>query len=131
MKLKVEATDIPGYERHFIEANTGKIKASQYNHITGKYEKPKKRNKKKEGAKPYDGLEIRWKNIGGFSVQRDLYSAFLLMCASTDGNRIVWWKTKLKFRNFLRLHEKEIRRVKILGKESPLAWYVRDRKRPA
>ena len=133
MKLKVEATNIPGYERHFIEANTGKIKASQYNHITGKCEKPKKEKakkgeKKKEKKNPYDGLEIRWRDIGGFLVQRDLYSAFLLMCVSLDGNRIVWWKTRLKFMKFLKLHDAEIRRVKRQGKDSPLAWYVADKK---
>ncbi|WP_338754352.1 transposase [Bacillus sp. FJAT-52991] len=47
------------------KVNTAKVKASQYNHFDHTYTK-----------KP---LTKRWNDFGGMKVQRDLYSAFLLM----------------------------------------------------
>lgn len=48
-----------------IEIDTAKVKASQYNHITGEYMS--------------SNLKKRWKDlVSGIHVQRDLYSAFLL-----------------------------------------------------
>lgn len=54
-----------------IEINTVKFKASQYDHVTNSY---KKRS-----------LSSRSKTVGGWKVQRDLYSAFLI-CNSEDNN---------------------------------------------
>ncbi|WP_338754168.1 hypothetical protein [Bacillus sp. FJAT-52991] len=47
------------------KVNTAKVKASQYNHFDHTYTK-----------KP---LTKRWNDFDGMKVQRDLYSAFLLM----------------------------------------------------
>ena len=56
-------------KRIFI-VDTVKFRASQYNHVTDTYTKVE--------------LSDRWKEIDGITVQRDLYSAFLLMCAADE-----------------------------------------------
>ena len=61
-KLKYQQTEIH-------KVNTHTFKASQYNHITDSYKKKK--------------LHQRWTTIGNHLVQRDLYSAFLLMNSET------------------------------------------------
>ena len=50
--------------------DTWKFKASQYDHVLGDYINP--------------GLSKRSKTVGGYIVQRDLYSAFLLWAALND-----------------------------------------------
>lgn len=50
--------------------NTTKVKASQYNHFDDTYTKK--------------SLGIRWNDFNGLKVQRDLYSAFLLMNMEDD-----------------------------------------------
>ena len=57
-------------ERDICKVSTYDTKLSQLNHITGEYIKPL--------------LSERWKEIGGHSVQRDLYSAFLLAHMETQ-----------------------------------------------
>lgn len=62
-----------GYsDKKMVEVNNYKIKASQFNHMTGEYA-------------PKD-LSQRWNELTeGVKVQRDLYSAFLLMnCVDED-----------------------------------------------
>jgi len=56
----------------FRELDTQKLKLSQYDHLTGSYEK-----------KP---LSCRWHSLGDGSgiVQRDVYSAFLARCVLND-----------------------------------------------
>lgn len=51
--------------KELIKINTSKVKASQYNHFDGSYTK-----------KP---LSQRWNYFGDMKIQRDLYSAFLIM----------------------------------------------------
>lgn len=52
------------YDGYYLEVNTQTYKASQYDHTTGTCTKVP--------------LSKRFKNIGGKTVQRDLYSAFLI-----------------------------------------------------
>lgn len=62
-----------GYgDKKMIEVNNFKIKASQFNHMTGEYVSKK--------------LNKRWSELTeGVELQRDLYSAFLLMnCIDVD-----------------------------------------------
>ncbi len=76
--------------------NTYKAKASQYNHFTDEY------NKKE--------LKDRWNK--DIKVQRDMYSAFLIMNVNDDLetiNRDLCIKT---YDNFKMLHDKEIERLK-------------------
>ncbi|SKB39195.1 hypothetical protein SAMN06295926_102123 [Lysinibacillus sp. AC-3] len=60
-----------GYTKLTIwKVNTITFRASQYSHVTGRYEKKK--------------LHQRWSQIGSHLVHRDLYSAFLLMNSDTS-----------------------------------------------
>lgn len=58
------------YGKSLIKIDTWSAKASQFNHFDGTY------NKKK--------LSQRWNNFNGIKVQRDLYSAFLIMNVAED-----------------------------------------------
>ena len=80
-----------------VRVDTWAVKASQYNHIEDSYVK-----------KP---LYERWKEVGGSKVQRDLYSAFLLMCAGNDLRSIDRAKCFDRFDNFLSLHDIEVQRL--------------------
>ena len=61
LELKQKAEAVGG---GYAEVDTKEFKASQYNHVTGNYEKI--------------SLSQREKQIGGRIIQRDLYSAFLI-----------------------------------------------------
>ncbi|MBN3352149.1 transposase [Clostridium botulinum] len=81
------------------EINTKKVKASQYNHFTDEY------NKKE--------LKDRWNN--DIEIQRDMYSAFLIM--NVTGKKLDKIDRELCFKtydNFKMLHDKEIDRLKEL-----------------
>lgn len=81
----------------FIEINTYKVKASQYNHFNEEC------NKKK--------LSQRWNYFDNIKVQRDLYSAFIIK--NVEGlENINNEKCKEQFNNFLINHNKEIKRLK-------------------
>ena len=92
----------------FTEINTVKVKASQFNHITGEYISSE--------------LNKRWKElITGTKVQRDLYSAFLLYNA-LDEETIDIDRCNKTFDNFYELHNHLINVMRILksaGKHYP------------
>lgn len=100
---------ITGSELHKV--NTQKFKASQYNHITDTYEKK--------------ALKDRWTWLeNDTKVQRDLYSAFLLMNSSADmesADRVLCEKT---YNNFKKLHDIEINRIKSDGKTHPKSFGI-------
>lgn len=75
----------------FIEADTYTLKASQYDHTTGGYTK--------------HSLSTRVKQVGESTVQRDLYSAFLLSCVNDAGNEIAQDVATQKFPQFLHHQE--------------------------
>lgn len=81
-----------------LKINTQKVKASQYNHFTNEY------NKKE--------LKDRWNE--GIEIQRDLYSAFLIMNVNDDLETINQDKCIETYDNFKLLHNKEINRLKEL-----------------
>ena len=78
--------------------DTYNIKASQYNHITNEYVKK--------------DLNERWNNFGDFKIQRDLYSAFLIMNVNDDLKSIDRKSCFERFDNFKLLHDIEIERLK-------------------
>ncbi|WP_252225304.1 MULTISPECIES: transposase [unclassified Clostridium] len=80
--------------------DTKKCKASQYNHFTGEY------NKKE--------LKNRWNK--DIEIQRDTYSAFLIMNVNEDLKSINREKCIKTYDNFKILHDKEIKRLKELKK---------------
>lgn len=85
------------YGLELIEINTFKAKASQFNHMTGEYHK-----------KP---LSQRWNDLNGVKIQRDLYSAFLIMNISDDLENFDIKKCNDRFDNFKMLHDIEIQRL--------------------
>ena len=81
-----------------LKINTQKVKASQYNHFTNEY------NKKE--------LKDRWNE--DIEIQRDMYSAFLIMNVNNDLETINQDKCFETYDNFKILHDKEIIRLKEL-----------------
>lgn len=79
--------------------NTWELKASQYNHVTDSYTKKT--------------LNVRWKDIGGYKIQRDLYSAYLLQHTCNENT---YDKESLvqHFEHFVQLHNQEIKRLESL-----------------
>ncbi|MEX0083126.1 RNA-guided endonuclease TnpB family protein [Clostridium butyricum] len=90
-KLKYEKLEI-------LKINTQKVKASQYNHFTNEY------NKKE--------LKDRWNK--DIEIQRDMYSAFLIMNVNDDLESINRDKCIETYNSFKLLHDKEIQRLKEL-----------------
>ena len=84
-----------GKEIHYIYPWT--FKASQYNHICDSYDKK--------------ALSNRWNRIGGKKIQRDLYSAFLIMNSADDLQTTDKHRCINTFDNFVRLHDQEISRI--------------------
>lgn len=79
-----------------LKINTQKVKASQYNHFTGEY------NKKE--------LKDRWNE--DIQIQRDCYSAFLIMNVENDLELINRELCNRTYDNFKTLHDVEINRLK-------------------
>ena len=90
-KLKYEGLSIN-------KINTYKVKASQYNHFTNEY------NKKE--------LKDRWNK--DIEIQRDMYSAFLIMNVNDNLESINKENCNKTYHNFKILHDIEIERLKEL-----------------
>ena len=89
------------YNIKLSKINTWTVKASQYNHLNHQY------NKKK--------LSQRWNeleyNSRQLKIQRDLYSAFLIMCVNDNLCEVNDKLCEQYFDNFLELHNVEIKRL--------------------
>jgi hypothetical protein len=85
-----------------IKINTREVKASQYNHLNQKY------NKKKLSQR-WNKLEYNGKQI---KIQRDCYSAFLIMCVNDSLNKVNDNLCNIEFDNFIKLHDIEIDRLR-------------------
>lgn len=82
----------------FHEINTVKAKASQYNHLSQQYTKK--------------ALSKRWNDMpDGNKVQRDIYSAFLLMNTNSTLDGFVQEDCEKSYSHFLQLHDTEITRI--------------------
>ena len=90
-KLKYNGLEI-------LKINTQKVKASQYNHFIDDY------NKKE--------LSDRWNE--NIEIQRDIYSAFLIMNVNDDLETINKQLCNDTYDNFKILHDKEVNRLKQL-----------------
>ena len=84
--------------KEILKVNTWKVKASQYNHIDDIY-------KKKQ-------LSERWNIIGDEKIQRDLYSAFLIMNVKDNLEEIDKKLCNRYFKKFKENHSKELKRIK-------------------
>lgn len=90
--------------------DTAKVKASQFNHITKEYQK-----------KP---LSARWnENVGGWRVQRDLYSSFLIRHTTDDLEGIDVLLCEKHWEQFIQLHDEEIARLKRESNKF-MRWYI-------
>lgn len=98
MLIEIINRKLKYHNLEIIKVNTHKVKASQYNHFTGQY------NKKE--------LKDRWNN--DINIQRDIYSAFLLMNVNEDLESINRDKCFKTYDDFKILHDKEINRLKKL-----------------
>ena len=103
MFLEILDRKLHYFGKELMKINTREAKASQYNHVTGEYKKK--------------GRNERWNDIEGNKVQRDLYSAFLIMNVNKDLSSFNLEKCNERYNNFLVLHNKEIERL-IFIKES-------------
>jgi len=98
MFLSMLDTKLKYNDEKLYKIDTRKVKASQFNHVTGEYTKKE--------------LKDRWnKNLG---IQRDLYSAFLLMNVKENLKEIDREKCFETYDKFKTLHDKEIERLKLL-----------------
>ena len=86
------------FGEELVEINTFEAKASQFNHFDGTYTKK--------------SLSQRWNDFNGIKIQRDMYSAFLIMNVADDLKNFDMDKCKERFDNFYRLHNLEINRLK-------------------
>lgn len=80
-----------------IEMDTFSAKASQFNHFDGTYTKKT--------------LSQRWNDLNGMKIQRDMYSAFLIMNINDDLKSFNIDKCNDRFENFYRLHNLEVDRL--------------------
>ena len=85
------------YDEELIKINTFEAKASQFNHFDGTYTKK--------------SLSQRWNDFNGIKIQRDMYSAFLIMNISDDLKNFDIDKCNRRFENFYRLHNIEVDRL--------------------
>ena len=97
MLLNIINRKLSYYGLKLIEINTYKAKASQFNHMTGKYHKK--------------SLSQRWSTFDEFTVQRDLYSAFLIMNIANDLENFDIEKCNDRFQSFKLLHDIEMKRL--------------------
>ena len=97
MLLTIIDRKLKYYDRQLIKIDTYSVKASQYNHFDETYKKKK--------------LSDRWNDFNGIRVQRDIYSAFLIMNVNNDLKTINKEKCDERFENFLILHDKEVKRL--------------------
>lgn len=97
MLLSIIDRKLSYYGKRLIKIDTWSAKASQFNHFDGTY------NKKR--------LSQRWNDFNGIKVQRDLYSAFLIMNTAYDLKSFDIDKCNERFENFYRLHNSEVERL--------------------
>lgn len=83
--------------------DTAKVKASQYEHFTQTYVKKT--------------LSKRWNHFEQGDIQRDLYSAFLIMNTTDNLREVDVERANETWNNFFGKHEQEIERIKQLNKK--------------
>ena len=98
MLLTIIDRKLKHFGEELIEINTFEVKASQFNHFDGTYTKKT--------------LSQRWNDFDGIKIQRDMYSAFLIMNIADDLKSFDIEKCNERFENFLKLHNLEVDRLK-------------------
>lgn len=98
MLLTIIDRKLKYFGEELIEINTFEAKASQFNHFDGTYTKKT--------------LSQRWNDFNEIKIQRDIYSAFLIMNIADDLKSFDIDKCNERFNNFYRLHNLEVNRLK-------------------
>ena len=98
MFLSILGRKLKKYNRKLTEIDTQAARASQFNHFEQSYKKKK--------------LSQRWNDFNGVKVQRDMYSAFLIMNVNEDLKSFNVDKCDERFEKFYELHEEEVARLK-------------------
>lgn len=107
MLLTIIDRKLKYYSKQLIKIDTWSVKASQYNHTDDSYKKKK--------------LSDRWNILSGKKVQRDMYSAFLIMNVNDDLKSIDKEKCKQRFESFITLHNVEVERLRVSKNLSSIA----------
>ena len=94
-----------------MEINTNTFKASQYNHITDMYEK-------KKLSKRYNLIDGKW-------IQRDLYSAFLIMNADDTLEHADKNKCIDTYDQFVKNHDQCIEKLKKSNCKLPSSFGIK------
>lgn len=94
-----------------IKINTKTFRASQYDHVTDSYTKKK--------------LSHRYTVIDGKRIQRDLYSAFLIMNSNDTNDRTDRQKCLAAYEQFSLMHDKCIRDLVNRNKKYPLSMGIK------
>lgn len=94
MLLEIIDRKLSYYGKHLIKIDTWNAKASQFNHFDDTYHKK--------------SLSQRWNDFDGIKIQRDLYSAFLIMNIADDLKSFNINKCNERFENFYQLHNLEV-----------------------
>ncbi|MCD5413581.1 MAG: hypothetical protein LR001_01045 [Clostridiales bacterium] len=97
MLLTIIDRKLKCFNNQLIKIDKWSVKASQYNHIDDSYKKKK--------------LAKRWNIFDGIKVQRDMYSAFLIMNVNDDLKSIDKDKCSERFESFIKLHNVEVKRL--------------------
>lgn len=97
MFLEILERKLKYFGKRLIKIDTFAARASQFNHVEETYKKKK--------------LSERWNIVNNTRVQRDMYSAFLIMNISPDLKTFDLEKCNSRFENFLNLHNQEIERL--------------------
>lgn len=101
-----------GYlDKSLVLVNTKAFRASQYNHVTDDYVKKK--------------LSQRSQHINDLWIQRDLYSAFLLMNTASDLFHADRDKCLATFDRFVTNHDKCIDELKTCNQKLPVSFGIR------
>lgn len=116
---KAPATFVNILERKVIDAggtfqkvNTFTVKASQLNHLTETYTKK--------------NLNKRWNTMpDGTKVQRDLYSAFLIMNVDESLGKVDIPLCNEAYEQFLKLHNEEVKRIEATIGVTPSSMGIR------
>ena len=97
MLLEIINRKLSYWNKELIKIDTWHAKASQFNHFNGSCHKKT--------------LSQRWNDFNGIKIQRDLYSAFLIMNTASDLKSFDINKCNERFENFYKLHNKEVKRL--------------------
>lgn len=97
MLLSIINRKLSYYGKELIEIDTWNARASQFNHFDETYKKKK--------------LSQRWNDFNGTKLQRDIYSAFLIMNVNNDLKSFDIKKCNERFDKFYKLHNLEVERL--------------------